>query len=103
MVFAGGVIIPISSVMTPSEAAERWGLKRNTIIAALNRGLFDEQIKKGLVRQHQYENGKSDWYLTEQALREVYGDQNSQKKTQSEKYFADEPKWGGKNKRRNKK
>jgi hypothetical protein len=61
-------------VMTPSEAAERWGLKRNTIIAALNRGLFNKQIEKGLVRHHRYENGRSDWYLTEQALREVYGE-----------------------------
>lgn len=25
-------------------------------------------------KTHQYENGKSDWYLTEQALREVYGE-----------------------------
>lgn len=73
MVFAGGVIIPISSVMTPSEAAERWGLKRNTIIAALNRGLFDEQIKKGLVRKYVKENGQAEWYLTEQAMIEKYG------------------------------
>jgi len=74
----GGVVFPLSAVMSPSEAAERWGLKRNTIIAALNRGLFDEQIEKGLVRQYQYENGKSDWYLTEQALREVYGEPKSE-------------------------
>lgn len=73
MVFAGGVIIPISSVMTPSEAAERWGLKRNTIVAALNRGLFDEQIKKGLVRKYVKKNGQAEWYLTEQAMIEKYG------------------------------
>lgn len=59
--------------MTPSEAAERWGLKRNTIIAALNRGLFDEQIKKGLVRKYVKENGQAEWYLTEQAMIEKYG------------------------------
>jgi hypothetical protein len=64
----------LDEVMSPSEAAERWGLKRNTIIAALNRGIFEEQVRKGLVRQHQYKNGKSDWYITEQALREVYGE-----------------------------
>lgn len=77
---SGGVVFPLSAIMSPSEAAERWGLKRNTIIAALNRGLFDEQIEKGLVRQHQYENGKSDWYLTEQALREVYGEPRKEEK-----------------------
>lgn len=59
--------------MTPSEAAERWGLKRNTIVAALNRGLFDEQIKKGLVRKYVKKNGQAEWYLTEQAMIEKYG------------------------------
>ncbi|WP_240371700.1 helix-turn-helix domain-containing protein [Anoxybacteroides rupiense] len=65
---------PLSAVMSPSEAAERWGLKRNTIIAALNRGLFDEQIEKGLVKKYVKENGQTEWYLTEKAMKEKYGE-----------------------------
>jgi ethanolamine utilization protein EutQ (cupin superfamily) len=69
----GGVVFPLSAVMSPSEAAERWGMKRNTIIAALNRGQFDKQIEKGLVRKYVKENGQTEWYLTEQAMIEKYG------------------------------
>jgi hypothetical protein len=63
----------LRDVMTPSEAAERWGLKRNTIVAALNRGLFDDQIRRGLVRKHVKENGQTEWYITKHAMIEKYG------------------------------
>jgi hypothetical protein len=59
--------------MSPTEAAERWGLKRNTIIAALNRGRFDKQIERGLVKKYETEYGKNEWYITVQAMKEVYG------------------------------
>jgi predicted transcriptional regulator of viral defense system len=69
----------LHEVMTPSEAAERWGLKRNTIVAALNRGWFDKQIKKGLIRKYVKENGKTEWYITEQAMVEKYGHPKGEK------------------------
>lgn len=59
--------------MTPSEAADQWGLKRNTIVAALNRGWFDDQIRRGLVRKHVKENGQTEWYITKHAMIEKYG------------------------------
>lgn len=66
--------VDIKEVMTPREAAERWGLKRNTIIVALNSGRFEEQIARGLVRRFEpSHSGKSEWYLTKQAMYEVFG------------------------------
>ena len=41
----------LSKIMTTSEAAKRWGFKENTIRAAISRGRFDQQIKKGLLRK----------------------------------------------------
>ncbi|SFA54757.1 hypothetical protein SAMN05192569_10559 [Parageobacillus thermantarcticus] len=70
----------LHEVMTPSEAAERWGLKRNTLVAALNRGWFDKQIKKGLIRKYVKENGKTEWYITEQAMFEKYGHPKGEEK-----------------------
>ncbi|WEG14909.1 helix-turn-helix domain-containing protein [Pullulanibacillus sp. KACC 23026] len=54
--------------MTPPEASERWGLKKDTVRAALTRGRFDDQIKRGLVRK-----SGSTWLIHEQAMIEVYG------------------------------
>lgn len=61
-------------VMTPREAAYRWNMKRNTLIAALNRGTFDDQGERGLVRKFTLHGGKTVWYITAKAMREVYGD-----------------------------
>jgi Helix-turn-helix domain len=70
--------------MSPTEAAERWGLKRNTIIAALNRGRFDEQIERGLVKKYETEYGKNEWYITVQAMKEVYGPEPENKEDYKE-------------------
>lgn len=59
----------LNKVMTPPEASQRWGLKRDTVRAALTRGRFDEQIARGLVRK-----AEKTWLITEQAMREVYGE-----------------------------
>lgn len=56
-------------IMTTTEAAEKWGLKENTVRAALTRGRFDNQIMRGIVRK----SGKI-WLVTEQAMREIYGE-----------------------------
>jgi hypothetical protein len=71
--------------MSLTEAAERWGLKRNTLIAALNRGRFYDQIKSGLVRKYENAHGKTEWYITKQAMEEVYGEEIKMKKFASEK------------------
>lgn len=60
--------------MVPAESAEKWGIQRNTVIAALNRGRFDDQIARGLVRR----SGNT-WLITEQAMREVFGEPKSNK------------------------
>lgn len=59
----------LNNIMTTSEAAERWGVKRNTLNVAFKDGRFDDQIKRGLVR----ESG-STRLISEQAMREVYGE-----------------------------
>lgn len=66
--------------MSPTEAAERWGQKRNTIIAGLNRGLEKKEgkwysvIEKELVRFYETKNGTKEWYITIQAMKELYGE-----------------------------
>lgn len=60
---------------TPSEAAFRWNLKRNTVIAALNRGRFNSLIQKGLVKRFSLE-GSTAWYITAAAMREVFGEED---------------------------
>lgn len=57
---------------TPTEAAYRWSLKRNTVIAALNRGRFNAYLQEGLVKKFSLE-GSTDWYITAKAMREVFG------------------------------
>lgn len=57
---------------TPSEAADRWGIPRNTLNAAINRGKFDKQIEKGLLRKFQSGN-ISQWSISYEAMKEVYG------------------------------
>jgi Helix-turn-helix domain len=69
----------LSDIMSPSEAAERWGLKRNTVIAALTRGRFDEQIEKGLVKKYVKETGQAEWYLTTEAMNQIFGGKNMAK------------------------
>nr|WP_235887972.1 helix-turn-helix domain-containing protein [Neobacillus paridis] len=54
---------------TPPEAAKQWGLKKDTVRAALTRGLFDKQIEKGLVRK-----SEGTWLVHKQAMVEVYGE-----------------------------
>lgn len=71
----GEVVVPLSDVMSPTEAAERWGMKRNTLIAALNRGKFDTQIERGLIKRYEPEHDRTEWYITKQAMEEVYGEE----------------------------
>lgn len=54
--------------MTATEADERWGLANGTIRAALNRR-FESQKHRGIVRK-----SGSVWLISEQAMKEVYGD-----------------------------
>lgn len=54
--------------MTASEAEKRWGLKEGTVRAALNRRL-DGQKSRGLAKK-----SEGVWLITEQAMREVYGE-----------------------------
>lgn len=61
--------------LTPSEAAFRWGIKRNTLIAALTRGRFDELLESGEVRKFT-QHGSTEWYVSVKAMREIYGDEN---------------------------
>ncbi|MBA4544594.1 DNA-binding protein [Thermoactinomyces daqus] len=58
----------LQHIMTTSEAAQRWGYKENTIRAAIARGRFDEQIRKGMLRK----SGDT-WLIHEKAMYEVYG------------------------------
>lgn len=60
---------------TPNEAAFRWNLKRNTVIAALNRGRFNHYIQNGLVKRFTLD-GSPDWYLSATAMREVFGEED---------------------------
>jgi hypothetical protein len=55
--------------MTASEAEQRWGLSSGTVRAACVRGLFEEQIEKGLVRK----SGKV-WLVTDEAMKNKYGE-----------------------------
>ncbi|GIP25455.1 hypothetical protein J23TS9_05850 [Paenibacillus sp. J23TS9] len=64
-----------SDELTPSEAAYRWGMKRNTLIAALNRGRFNEHLSNGEVRRFT-QHGSTEWYLSVKAMRNVYGDED---------------------------
>lgn len=57
--------------MTPSEAAYRWNVKRNTLIAALNRGRFNEYIGDGVKRFTQH--GATEWLLSVKAMRDLFG------------------------------
>jgi hypothetical protein len=59
--------------MYPNEASYRWGMKKNTLIAALNRGRFDEQGMNGYVRKFTL-SGRTNWYIKVKAMREVYGE-----------------------------
>lgn len=59
--------------MTTTEAAERWGLKRNTLIASLTRGRFEDQKQNGLIRTFNPKHGKRVYYISELAMNEVYG------------------------------
>lgn len=61
--------------MTPSEAAHRWVMKRNTIIAALTRGRFNECLEEGLVRKFTL-HGSTEWSISAKAMRQVYGDED---------------------------
>lgn len=58
----------LRDVLTPAEAAERWGLSPNTIRSALADGRFDSQIQRGLVRR-----SGNVWLLHINAMREVFG------------------------------
>ncbi|MMZ47371.1 hypothetical protein D1872_90150 [compost metagenome] len=62
-----------SHALTPTEAAEKFGMKRNTIIAALIRGRFDEEFEKGTARKYTTDSGKNIYYLTEEAMIAVFG------------------------------
>jgi hypothetical protein len=60
--------------MSPREAAWRWGMKRNTLIAAILRGRFDDQGERGLIRRFSAPGIKTVYSITVQAMKEVYGD-----------------------------
>ncbi|MBY0202449.1 hypothetical protein [Paenibacillus cucumis (ex Kampfer et al. 2016)] len=60
---------------TPNEAAFRWKLKRNTVIAALNRGRFNDFIQNGLVKRFTLK-GSPDWYISATAMRAVFGEED---------------------------
>lgn len=61
--------------MTPSEAAYRWRIKRNTLIAALNRGKFDDYIREGLTKKFT-QHGATEWLVSVRAMRDVFGDED---------------------------
>lgn len=75
--FAGVYYEDIHIVMTPPEASKQWGLSKDTVRAALTRGRFDEQIKKGLVRK-----SGGQWLLNKQAMYEVYGEPKNKIETE---------------------
>lgn len=64
-----------NEMFTTSEAAYRWGLKRNTVVAALNRGRFDKQSEAGDVRKFTL-HGSTEWYISIKVMREVFGDED---------------------------
>lgn len=59
-------------MLTVSEAAYRWGVKRNTLVAALNRGRFDRHLESGEVRKFTL-HGATEWYVSVKAMRAVFG------------------------------
>ncbi|WP_449603000.1 hypothetical protein [Paenibacillus sp. Marseille-Q9583] len=61
--------------MTPSEAAYRWRMKRNTLIAALNRGRFDHFIREGSTKKFT-QHGATEWLVSVRAMREAFGDED---------------------------
>ncbi|MEK4236446.1 hypothetical protein [Paenibacillus sp. FSL H7-0714] len=61
--------------LTPSEAAYRWGVKRNTLIAALNRGRFDDYLDSSEVKKFT-QHGSTEWAISVRAMREVFRDED---------------------------
>lgn len=57
------------SMITASEANEKWGLPDGEVRQSINRGKLKKYLGTGLVRQ----SGKV-WLVSEQAMREVYGE-----------------------------
>lgn len=68
-------------IMSASEAEELWGLKEGTVRSSCTRGPLQKLIEKGLVRQ----SGKV-WLVTEQAMREVFGDKEISEGDKTEFY-----------------
>lgn len=61
------------SMITASEANEKWGLPDGEVRQSINRGKLKKYLGTGLVRQ----SGKV-WLVSEQAMREVYGEQKEE-------------------------
>lgn len=80
-----------SDFFTPNEAAFRWNMKRNTIIAALNRGRFDNQLEEGSIKKFSLQ-GSPDWYISAKAMRDVFGDEEKVQVFESWSKVGDERK-----------
>jgi len=58
----------LDDVMTPSEAADKWGLKRNTIIVAIRNKRFDDEFIKNTIKR----SGNS-YIITRIAMINIFG------------------------------
>lgn len=63
------------NMITASEANEKWGLPDGEVRQSINRGKLKKYLGTGLVRQ----SGKV-WLVSEQAMREVYGEPKTKEK-----------------------
>lgn len=61
------------NMITASEANEKWGLPDGEVRQSINRGKLKKYIGTGFVRQ----SGKV-WLVSEQAMKEVYGEQKEE-------------------------